>query len=263
MNFETLIATRAPRLLRLKISRPHHGNSINATLIRELSQALDGAERSEECRTVVLEGEPGLVCTGMDFQELAARPEADPGETAGIAGYMKLLKRFTLSPKIIVCHVEGKVIAGGMGLVAASDLVLSTSRAEFALSEALWGLLPCCVLPFLIRRIGFQKAYAMTLTTRSISAQEALAIHLVDELTQNLDESLRKLTLRLNLLEHETISDLKRYFHKLWTINPEMEKLAVQEITRLASQPRVRQNIANYAIDGAFPWERRDAVAQK
>jgi polyketide biosynthesis enoyl-CoA hydratase PksH len=257
MQFATITIQESPRRLTATISRPDRRNSINSTLIHELGAALDLAERLPGCRTFVLEGVPGTFCTGMDFQEVASHSGIDAAETAGIAAYMQLLKRFTLSSRIIVCRLDGKVIAGGVGLVAASDIVISTERTEFTLSEALWGLLPCCVIPFLIRRVGFQKAYLMTLTTRTLSASEALAIHLVDELTDHLDESLRKLTLRLNLLEDKIVVDMKRYFQKIGGITDDMERAATMEISRLVAQPHVQENIANYVTHGAFPWERK------
>ena len=257
MKFETLIATPTPRTLTLTLHRPQRRNSINSQLLRELGAALDQAERSTECRTVVLEGEQGVFCTGMDFEEVASRPDAEAVEAFRASEYMNLLKRFTLSPKVIVSRLDGKVIAGGVGFVAASDLVISTERTAFSLSEALWGLLPCCVIPFLIRRVGFHKAYTLALTTKPISAREGLAIHLVDELSDNLEEAVRKLTLRLNKLEDQTISDLKQYFRKMWIITPEMENHAVREITRLAAQPRVQENISNYVKQGKFPWENK------
>lgn len=256
MAFETIIATPAGRSLQLKINRPQQRNSINSTLITELGLALDEAERNPECRVVILSGGPGLFCTGMDFAQASASPGTDPAEAIGMGAYMNLLKRFTLSPKVIVACVDGKVIAGGVGLVAASDLAICTARSEFSLSEALWGLLPCCVIPFLIRRVGFQKAYTMALTTRPIPAPEALASHLVDELADNTDEALRKLSLRLNLLAEETILDLKRYFREMWLITPEMESLAVNEIGRLTALPRVQANISNYVRHRTFPWEK-------
>jgi polyketide biosynthesis enoyl-CoA hydratase PksH len=258
MQFETIIVQEAPRQLIITISRPHQGNSINSTLIRELGAALDLAERLPECRTVVIEGAPGLFCTGMDFQEVAANSEIETGESVRISEYLRLLKRFTLFSKVIVCRLDGKVIAGGVGFVAASDIVISTERTELSLSEALWGLLPCCVIPFLIRRVGFQKAYWMTLTTKPISAREAHAIHLVDELTDHLDEALRKLTLRLNLLDDGIIVDMKRYFQKMSGITPEIEQAATTEFARLAAQPRVQQNIADYVTRRVFPWERKE-----
>ncbi len=256
LKFETLLAHENGPRLTLTISRPHRANSINSTLIRELGEALDAAESSEHCRIVVLEGSPGVFCTGMDFQETATEPGQSAVESVRAAEYMNLLKRLALCSRIVIARLDGKVIAGGVGLAAASDLTIATARTEFSLSEALWGLLPCCVLPFLIRRVGFQKAYAMTLTTRAISAAEAHAIQLVDELTEDPDEALRKMSLRLTMIAPETVLDLKRYFQKMWFVSAEMERLAVDEITRLAAQPRVQQNIANYVTHRKFPWER-------
>jgi len=256
LNYETLAVSQRQRLWRVRIARPHRRNSIDSRLIADLHAVLDAAEADAACRIVVLEGEPGLFCTGMDFQEVAENEAAPGGETIRIADYLRLLKRFTATPLSIIAHVDGKVIAGGVGLVAASDLVVATARAEFSLSEALWGLLPCCVIPFLIRRVGFQKAYAMTLTTRPIPAAEAAAIHLVDELTDAPEEAIRRLQLRLQLLESETVGDLKAYFRAMWEITPEMEALAVSEITRLTDLPRVREAITNYVRHGTFPWEK-------
>jgi polyketide biosynthesis enoyl-CoA hydratase PksH len=257
MHFETLIVKETPRQVLVTISRPHRQNSINFTLIQELGAALDLAEGRADCRAVVLAGSPGLFCTGMDFQEVLSAADSPSTEAERISAYMNLLKRFTLSSRVIVCLLDGKVIAGGVGLVAASDIVLSTERTEFSLSEALWGLLPCCVIPFLIRRLGFQKTYFMTLTTRALSACEAQACQLVDELTNNLDESLRKLSLRLDLLDESIIVDLKQYFQRMSGITPEVERMAVAESARLTGQPHVQQNILNYLTHGTFPWEQK------
>ena len=253
--FKTLVITENHRQVTARIARPDQANSINSTLLSELHMALDLAEAAPDCRTVILEGLPGLFCTGMDFHE-AAEVDAPSTDTVGIREYMRLLKRFTLSPRIVICRVDGRVMAGGVGLVAASDIVIATDRARFTLSESLWGLLPCCVIPFLMRRIGYQKTYFLTLTTRPLSAEEAHSIHLVDELTNDLDDTLRKLTLRLNLLDDRVILDLKHYFQAIAGITPEVEQTAIQEITRLASQPHVQRNIANYVREGRLPWEK-------
>ena len=256
MTFATLVVKEGSRQLTAQISRPESANTLNETLIEELHQALDWAEAMPNGRTFVLEGLPGLFCTGLDFHE-AVRPANLSSGSDQAAEYLRLLKRLTLSPRIVICRVDGKAIAGGIGLVAASDIVLATARAEFSLPEALWGLLPCCVLPFLIRRLGYQKAYFLTLTTRTMTATEALSSHLVDELSENLNDALRKLTLRLNLLDDRVILDLKHYFRQIAGIPPEIEQIAVQEINRLAGQPYVRENIANYIQHGVLPWEKR------
>lgn len=256
MSFETILVDSTPRVVTITLNRPERNNSISASLLRDITAALDAAERSASCRAVILQGRPGLFCTGMDFVEAAEAP-GDARDMMAIDGYMALLKRFAASPKPIIAKLDGKVVAGGVGFAAACDLVIATPRTEFSLSEALWGILPCCVIPFLIRRVGFQKAYAMTLTTRTWSAIEAAAIHLVDEVTEAPDESIRKLMLRLGLLEDETILGLKSYFREMWLLSPEMEQAAVAEISRLTAKPRVREGIKNYVTTGRFPWEGR------
>jgi hypothetical protein len=90
-----------------------------------------------------------------------------------------------------------------------------------------------------------------------MTAKEALSTHLVDELSENLDDTLRKLTLRLNLLDDRVILDLKGYFEQISGIPPGIEQIAVQEINRLAGQPYVRENITNYIQRGLLPWEKR------
>src|SRR5439155_22787849 len=92
-----------------------------------------------------------------------------------------LLLQLETGSYITLSHVQGKANAGGIDIVAACDIVLADHAAQFSLSELLFGLFPACVLPFLIRRVGFQKAHYMTLMTQPISAQRAHTWGLVDE----------------------------------------------------------------------------------
>jgi polyketide biosynthesis enoyl-CoA hydratase PksH len=238
-------------IVRLTIDRPERQNSIDAEVIEELHRALDDAERRPDCRIVLLEGGDGVFCTGMDLGEAAAGPAEEGGEA-----FFGLLKRFTTTSRVIVSRVDGRVAGGGVGLVAASDFVYASKRSTFALPEALWGLLPCCVLPFLIRRVGFQKAYTMTLSTQPVGAAEAERFHLVDELTDAPDPVIRRLAFRLAKLDESIITDMKRYFRAMWILSDEVEQKAVQEFARLMSSPTVRQRLTDYATEQRFPWER-------
>jgi polyketide biosynthesis enoyl-CoA hydratase PksH len=252
--YEALLINESPSYLTVTLHRPKQLNRLNLQLLKEIHHVLDQAESNPDCRFVVLQGENNVFCTGMDFEEQVQQNEAQQDINFAQL-YMDLLKRFTTTSKVIISLLDDQVFAGGVGLVAASDLVISTSRSQFCLSEALWGLLPACVTPFLIRRIGFQKAYFMTLTTQAITASEAHKISLIDELTDNLDDSLRRIALRLNRIEEETIQDLKAYFRKIWIITEAMENEAVTEISRLIKKPQVQANIKNFAKHGRLPWE--------
>jgi polyketide biosynthesis enoyl-CoA hydratase PksH len=218
-----------------------------------LHQALAEAEADPACRLVILAGRQKFFCTGMDFEE-AVQSQALT-ETGEGQGYMNLLKRFATSPKIIIAKVDGTVLAGGMGLVAASDLVVATPESRFGLPEALWGLLPACVMPFLIRRIGFQHAYRLTLTTQTITAEVAWRMGLVDTLSDNPDDDIRRYLLRLGRLDEQTILEAKAYFQKMWILTEAMEQTAVAELDRLIRTARVQRNIQNYVEHQKFPWE--------
>ncbi len=255
MAFETIIVKESSIGVTVVLNRLERENSINAALLEELHQMLDMAEQNPELRLIILEGQNGVFCTGMDFKAFAQ--ESEEMKIGVSSEFMKILKRFTLSPKVIVSNVDGRVMAGGVGIAAASDIVIATPRTRFNLSEILWGLLPACVTPFLIRRVGFQKAYRMTLTTQSLTAKEAYEANLVDELSQAPEDSIRKLFLKLRRLDESAIRDMKRYFRKMWIITSAMEEAAISEISRLVSDPKVNHNIVNYVNYQKFPWETR------
>lgn len=254
MRYERILVRESDWLMQLTLACPDRNNSIDDALLTELHLALDAAERAPSCRVIVLGGQDGVFCTGLDFEAMASAP---PSEMAAPRGerYLNLLRRFAQMPRAIVCAVDGRVAAGGVGLVAASDFVFATERSSFSLPEALWGLLPCCVLPFLIRRIGFQKAYFMTLSTQPVMAAQAAQFHLVDEVSSDLDGHVRKLALRLKRLAPSTVGDAKRYFGQMAGVSTEVERIALAEFDRLMSSSTVRKNIENFVTARRFPWE--------
>lgn len=257
-RYQTLLVRVEPDILWVTLNRPRQQNAINGTVLAELHEVLDLAERSPDCRIVVIQGTEGVFCTGMDFAD-ASRTDEDADALAARGGeaFLALLKRFTTTPRAIVSVVDGRVAGGGVGIAAASDFVYATPRSTFGLPEALWGLLPCCVLPFLVRRVGFQPAYGMTFSTLPVSAEEGHRVHLVDQVADDAAALIRRLRMRLTKLDEQTIADLKRYLRQMWFLSEETERTAVAEFTRLMSSPTVRARIAGFVDAQAFPWERR------
>lgn len=256
MTYKTIITSASENIFEITIHRPEAKNSINQELLNEMHAALDEIEHNEAIRCVALRGEEGFFCTGMDFKEVSQVKMFTKQEEKKLAGgYMGMLKRFSSFPKIIVSICDGKVLAGGVGLAAASDLVIATPTTEFGLSEALWGLLPANVMPFLIRRVGFQPAYVMTMTTKNISGQKAQEMNLVDVCSEDPEREFKILNRRLSMLHPKTIHRMKAYFQKMWIINEEMEKLAIDTLVELKMDPMVQDNIKNFIEKGKFPWE--------
>jgi polyketide biosynthesis enoyl-CoA hydratase PksH len=254
MAYERIVLEEGQSMLRIVLARPDRGNSIDDALLRDLHLALDCAEATPSCRVVVLEGKDGVFCTGLDFEATVSAPASESAVRRG-ESYFSLLRRFSSLPLVIISAIDGRVAAGGVGLAAASDYVFATPRATFSLPEALWGLLPCCVLPFLLRRVGFQKAYTMTLSTQPATAAQAAECQLVDELTDDLAGQVKKLAMRVQRLQPSTLAAAKRYFGQLAGISPEVERVALAEFDRLMSSSTVRRNIENFVTTRRFPWE--------
>ncbi|HEY6795201.1 MAG TPA: enoyl-CoA hydratase-related protein [Kineosporiaceae bacterium] len=243
-------------VLRLPVAGDDGGAVIDDTLVARLSRGLDHAEDDERCRIVLLSSPlAGVFSTGMNLVGAARAEDAGQATRRTGAAFFDLLERFTRTPRIVVSLVEGQVAGGGLGLVAASDLVLSGERSSFALPEALWGLLPCVVLPFLARRVGFQKAYSLALTTQPIDAGGALACGLADDVRADPGQAVRQLAYRAARLDPATIGDLKRYAHRMNPLPADTRAAALTELGRLLAEPPVRRRLAAFADHGRYPWE--------
>lgn len=261
MQYETLLVARNDHEVSITLNRLDDNNSINNLLLQEINQVFDMIESEPYVKTVMLKGQNGLFCSGMDFNEATEGSSIQPGQGQLKADnsstlYMETIKRLSLLSRITVSLVDGQVTAGGIGLLAASDLVIATPRSRFSLSEALWGLLPACVSPYLIRRIGFQNAYRMTLTTIPVDAGQAKDISLVDEVAEEPYKVARRYLQRMMRLELSTIGNLKNFFREMWIINEDMENFALTEIDRLRNQPQIQENLRNFIEFQRFPWEK-------
>jgi len=253
MDYQTLKIKYQPAVKRIQLYRPEAQNTINSQLTEDLLSALQATEQEESIKIIVLEGLPDVFCTGMDFQEVAENQTDDPKESS--ENYYNICRYMTENSKVVISLVRGKVQAGGVGFVAASDLVIADETATFVLSELLFGLLPACVLPFLIRRVGFHKAYRLALTTQEISYAEAHQWGLVDEYSPDAEKNVRQYFRRLKYLPTEGIQRLKQYTQKLWIMDDETKDLAVNTISGLVSDRQIQETIRRYVQEGVFPWQ--------
>lgn len=263
MSYETLIHKKSRDGVIVTFNRRRQRNSINTVFLEELREILGKAEKNPDCRYIVFKGRDGYFCSGMDFSEIGRVPVYDKEKTSAETNalYMETVSQLTLTSKIIISIVEGNAMGGGMGFIAASDIVFATPNARFSLPEALWGLLPSMVVPYLIRRIGWQNAYRLSLTTMPVSAAKALEMNLADEITKDPERSIRNLWQRMGCIQESTIINIKQYFRKMWIITEKTEQAAVQETSRLMSNQLVRANIYNYLNFKMYPWEK--AVSDK
>lgn len=163
----------------LRLNRPDKRNALTRALLEQATDLVAKVAASADVRLFVLSAEGPVFCAGMDLGEMqqrAAQPDAKDQWARDARVYHDLLAAIFRLSMPTLCIVQGPVVAGGVGLVAACDMVLASDKASFALPEPKRGITAAMVAPLLIYRVGPGAATAMLLSGRTYSADEALRI---------------------------------------------------------------------------------------
>jgi methylglutaconyl-CoA hydratase len=130
------------------------GNSLPGALLAGLAGRIGELGRESSVRVIVLRSAgTGPFCAGASFTELAAIADVERG-TDFFMGFANLINAMRECSKLIVARVHGKVVGGGVGIVAAADYALATTAAQVRLSELAVGIGPFVVGPAIERKIG-------------------------------------------------------------------------------------------------------------
>lgn len=165
------------------INRPERDNALDPLTIAALREIFETLQGAEGVRIVFLRGAGGVFSTGGDLswaREAADLPPDD--DRADSLDMAKMLKALWDLPALTVALVEGRAFGGGAGLVAACDMAVALSAAEFAFPEVAAGLLPAVVSPYVVAAIGPRAARSLFVTGRTFTAEHAAAVGLVDEI---------------------------------------------------------------------------------
>ncbi len=134
-------------------------------------------------RVLVLAGRGPAFCAGGDLARMEKAAKMTRARSRREAArFAKLLYLLHGYPKPVVARVHGPAFAGGMGLVAACDVVVAAEEAEFALPEVRIGLVPAMISPYVTRAMGANAARRYLVSGERFSAQEAHRLGMVHEL---------------------------------------------------------------------------------
>lgn len=166
-------------IMTITLNRPAARNAVNEEMCLLVGDALTRADQDPEVRAVVLTGAGDKAfCAGADLKAIGRGERIIPEgrEKWGLAGYVG----HGIS-KPTIAAVNGPALGGGTELVLASDLVVAADTAIFGLPEVRRGLVAGAGGAFrLMARLPPTVAMELLLTGESISADEALALHLVN-----------------------------------------------------------------------------------
>ncbi len=217
-DYTTIAFSTEGPILRLTLDRPDRRNPIGPETCGELVHALGRAVADQAVRVVILTGAGAVFSAGGDLSMMAGGTRTPSGQDAPAprASLVELFGAMHELGKPIIAMVNGHALAGGLGLVLASDLAIASDQATFGTTEIRVGLWPMMVSAELGRSIGRKKALDLMLTGRRVDAAEALAIGLVNRVVaaDSLEAETMALAGELAGLSPATISLGLRSFYR-------------------------------------------------
>jgi enoyl-CoA hydratase len=182
--YENILVERTDAHAVITINRPRALNALSHATLTEISQAIDELNADDTVRAIVVTGSgERAFSAGADIAELQALQSAADGSVHSRAAH-KLLIKAEESPKPIIMAINGYALGGGLELAMCGDILLASDNARFGQPEVNLGIIPgfggTQRLP---RLVGRTKALELILTGEQITAEEALRIGLVDQVT--------------------------------------------------------------------------------
>lgn len=176
MTEQTVAYELAGAVATITLDSPRNRNALSAPLRAQLTAALRRAADDPAVRVVVLTHTGTVFCAGMDLKESAAAP---PGEEP-VRDLPAILRLVAHCPKPVVARLAGPARAGGVGLMAACDIVVAAEEATFAFTEVRIGLIPAVISIPVLARVDPVAARELLLTGELFDARRAERIGLVN-----------------------------------------------------------------------------------
>jgi methylglutaconyl-CoA hydratase len=160
----------------LTLDSPHNRNALSRQLVGELYDGLGRAEDDPDVKVVLVRAEGRTFCSGADLSEAAGEGME---KAAGVL--VDLQRRIVTLAKPVVTRVHGNVRAGGIGIVAASDIAISAADATYAFTEVRLGLTPAAISLTVVPRMTDRSVALTFLGGEVFDGTAAAATGLVTE----------------------------------------------------------------------------------
>ncbi len=163
------------KIARLKLSRPEKRNAMNNELLDALGAFFSNP--SEDVRSVILSGEGGHYCSGLDLSEHVSRTAE--GNLHHSRKWHRIMDAIQLGGLPVISVMQGAVIGGGLELATSTHVRIASGEVQFQLPEGRRGIFVGGGATVRVGRIlGADRMTEMMLTARSYNAEEGLRLGL-------------------------------------------------------------------------------------
>ncbi|MBU1625735.1 enoyl-CoA hydratase/isomerase family protein [bacterium] len=230
---KTIEIIRDGKILRIFLNRPDLHNAFNDVMIGELKSAYDDAAKDDALRIVILSGRGKSFCAGADLNWMRNQInfifDENLNDALKLADLMYTIYHF---PKPTIGRINGTTIGGGTGLAAVNDIVIASKDAKFSLSEVKIGLVPACISPYVLKRMGEKNCREYFITGERLAAEKAKVTGLVNEVVEpeNLDDMVDSYVKRILSSGPNAISVCKELVENVPAMSIENAKAYTAEV---------------------------------
>ena len=233
--------------IHLFLNRPHVRNAFNEETISDLSRFADWVEEQKDVRMVFLQGKGKLFCAGGDLNWMKDSLNWD--QRTNYADSMKLsnmLTKLNQLSKPLIGLIHQGAYGGGVGLVTVCDHIIATKETTFSLSEVRLGLIPACIGPFVLDKVGMGHCRSLFISGERFSAEKALQIGLINEVVEDvkaMEEARNRFSACIQNCGPHAIETAKNFLR-------EVKKLDLIMANELASRTLADLRVGSEAQEG-------------
>lgn len=242
------------------LNRPEVRNALNPALMDELRGWTREASHDASLGVVVLGGAGKAFCAGADVAWMAAA--AAYSEDENLRDATALAETFRLLdtlPVPLIGRVHGAVMGGGLGLVAACDIVVAEAGTTFGFTEVRLGIAPATIAPFVIAKIGHSAARHLFLTGALFPAARAQAIGLVHDVVADseLDAAVQTHVDHVLRAGPDAIAAAKALIARVWSgPSEDTVRSTAQVIAERRASPEGQEGLAAFLAKRTPRWTR-------
>jgi methylglutaconyl-CoA hydratase len=154
----------------ITLNRPEKRNALSAGLVNELYEHLEVTEADDAARCIVITGNGTAFCSGADLKS----PPGSIVDGKQAVAYPEVLTRIMNNRKPVIAAINGAAFAGGLGLVSAADITITSEDAKFSFSEVHIGVIPAMISVVCLRKLGTHHGMRLFLTGERFTGKEAV-----------------------------------------------------------------------------------------
>ena len=204
----------ADHVATITLNAPQRMNTISGAMLDELSERLLEADRSREVRVIILTGTGRAFCAGLDLAAQMAGPKGSLGNMGSLDSNPGEFDIRNAPPIVLhnidtptICALNGGAAGYGLDLALGCDIRIAAESAKLNPGFAKRGILPESGGTWLLpRMVGYAKAAEIAFTGRTLMAQEALELGIVNHVVADVDLITRSRELAYQIVENAPLA---------------------------------------------------------